>query len=162
MNGYLLGIIGTVLFSSVLTAIVPEGKTSGIIKGVAKLACVIAIVSPVLHFFKTRELGEGFFQENFSKSVIQTDEEYIQYYSEMRIRETENALEKELEENFAIHAEIRIDWALKADMVGSLYEADVIKINRIFVQTDGKQNEEVVNSVWEYLTKNYCSEVLIE
>ncbi len=162
MNGYLLGIIGTVLFSSVLTAIVPEGKTSGVIKGVAKLACVIAIVSPVLHFFKTQDTSEGFFSENFSKSVIQTDGEYIQYYSEMRIRETEKSLREELEKSFGLKAEIRIDWAFDSENHGGSYEVDVIKINRILVTTDGKQNGEVVNSVWEYLTKNYCSEVLIE
>lgn len=161
MNGYLLGIIGTVIFSSVLTAILPEGKTSGVVKGVTKLACVITIVSPVLHFFKTWDIGEGGFEENFSKSVIQTDEAFIQYYSETRIREAENALEKELEKDFGVTAEIDMDWTMDTEtVVGS--SMDVVKIHRIQVKTDGKQNEEVVKSVWEYLTNNYCSEVQIE
>lgn len=161
MNGYLLGIIGTVLFSAVLTAILPEGKTSGVIKGVTKLACVIAIVSPVLHFFKTWDTDNVFFEENFSKSVIQTDEEYIQYYSEMRIGEAEKSLQEEMEKNFGVKGEICIDWTMDTEVIVGT-NVDVVKINRIHFKTDGKQSEEVVKSVWEYLTKNYCSEVQIE
>ena len=50
LNDYLLCVIGTVLICSILTAIAPEGKTSAVIKGVARLTCVLAIISPVLNF----------------------------------------------------------------------------------------------------------------
>lgn len=162
MNGYLLTIIGTVVFSSVLTAILPEGKTSGVVKGVAKLALVLAIVSPILQFFQKGEFREDFLDGNFSKSVIQTDERYIQYYSEMRINETEKVLENDLLKTFGIKTQVCLNWSSEKEIVQGLYTVDAVKINRIQVVTDGKQNEEVVNSVWEYLTKNYCSEVLIE
>ncbi len=161
LSGYLLGLIGTVIFSAVLTAILPEGKTSGVIKGVVKLTCVLAIVSPIVTFFTSTETPDGVIEQNFSKSVIQTDEGYIQYYSEMRIRETEKALENQVKTNFGIQTQINLDWALTTETQGG-YAVEKVKINAIKVVTDGKQNEEVVKSVWEYLTKNYCSEVLIE
>ncbi len=162
MNGYLLTVIGTVIFSSVLTAILPDGKTSGVVKGVAKLALVLVIVSPILQFFQNGDFGEDFLGENFSKSVIQTDERYIQYYSEMRINETEKALENELLKTFGIKTQVCLNWSSENEIVQGVYTVDSVKINRIQVVTDGKQNGEVVKSVWEYLTKNYCSEVLIE
>ena len=51
MNAYVLSVIGTVLISAVLTAIIPEGKTSKVIKGIARLACVLVIVTPIVQFF---------------------------------------------------------------------------------------------------------------
>ena len=71
----------------------------------------------------------------------------------MRVREAESALENELVENQGISAEVSIQWK---------YENEVICIEKIFVKTSEKQDEEVLKDVWEYLTKNYCSEVLIE
>ena len=55
MNEYVLSVIGTVLIASVLTAILPEGKTSGIIKGITRLVCVVAIVAPVVSFCNLRK-----------------------------------------------------------------------------------------------------------
>lgn len=163
MRGYLLGVIGTVLLSALFTAILPEGKTSGVIKGVTKLVCVLAIVAPVLVFFKGGDptAKEKIATTFFGKTGIETDEEVIRYYSELRIKETERLMEKELLSEFSVETEISLAWEY-AENTKEKYSDYQIKITRICVKIKGKLEEEVVKTMWEYLTKNYCSEVLLE
>ena len=92
-------------------------------------------------------------QTIFSQSVIEGQEEFIQYYSETRIEQTQSALEKEILQNYALETKVCLEWSL---------EEDKIKITRIVVNTSGKANGDVINKMSEYLTKNYCSEVKIE
>ncbi len=152
MNGYLLSVIGTVLFAALLTAIVPEGKTSGLVKAIAKSACLLAIVAPIPSYLHS----ENFDKKNtdsqtiFSQTVIETDEDFIKYYSEMRIRATKQALERELKEKFSVETSVELNWT---------YELGEIKITKIIVKM---KNGEENTAMWEYLTKYYCSEVMIE
>ncbi len=161
MNGYLLGVMGTVLLCSLLTAIAPEGKTSAVIKGVARLACVLTIVAPVLSFFKEGKLEENN-GEIFKESVIQTDVAYIQYYSEERVRETEIALINDLTEKGFEVKSVRLEWSLEKESFAEIYSAEHIRILRICVSLPEGVSEEVKTEMCSYLTKNYCSEVLIE
>ena len=163
MSDYLLAVIGTVILSSLLTAIIPEGKTSPLIKAVTRLACVIAIVSPILQFFQSDELNIG--EENsdafFSETGIETEGTFIQYYSEMRVHECETTLQKELENKFTSVDSVKIEWEFEPETVsGSTLK--MIKIVRIYVRLNKQSNEEAIQDMWEYLTQNYCSEVLIE
>ena len=70
MNGYLISVVGTVLLCALLTAILPEGKTANLIKAVAKLACLVAIIAPVPAFLQQSSFGiidknlQNFFGEN--------------------------------------------------------------------------------------------------
>ncbi len=155
MNAYLLTVIGTVLLSAILTAIIPEGKTAGVIKAVAKSVCLLAIVSPIANYLISRNSDEnnGNLQTIFPQTVIQTDDEFIKYYSEMRVRITELALEKELEDKFSVKTSVKFTCE---------YKADDIKILSIYVKTEAGGNEEDKSVMWEYLTKNYCSEVMLE
>lgn len=155
MNGYLLAVMGTILLAAVVTAIVPEGKTAGVVKGMTKLICLLVIVSPILKYLRseTTTNSQNDSQNFFSQSVIQTDESFIKYYSEMRIRNTEAALEKELQEEFDVACAVAISWE---------YDEEEIRITQICVQTQEDSGEEVKRLMWEYLTKNYCSEVLLE
>ena len=41
-------------------------------------------------------------------------------------------------------------------------ENEGVCIKKIYVKTGEEQEEEVLENMWEYLTENYCSEVLIE
>ena len=152
MSGYLLSVIGTVLLAALLTAIAPDGKTSGLIKAIAKSACLLAIVAPIPSYLHSQKFDEKSEQTEtiFSQTVIETDEDFIKYYSEMRIRATEQALEVELKEKFSVETSVKLEWA---------YESDEIKITKIIVKT---KNGEEKTVMWEYLTKNYCSEVMIE
>ena len=156
MKEYLLSIIGTVLFSAILTAILPEGKSAGLIKGIARMACTLAIVAPMLQFFQSGTLSLINLEKYdgiFSQTVIDSESAFIHYYSELRIRETENALEWELEETQGIASKVSIQWT---------NQDEGIYIEKISVKTLEKQDEEALRIMWEYLTKNYCSEVLIE
>ncbi len=156
MNGYLLCVIGTVLVCSILTAITPEGKTSSVIKGIARLACILAIISPVLNFLKTGDVSvfnDKNRQEIFSQEGIEGEETFIQYYSEMRISQTEQALQTEIKDKYKVFAEVTLVWS---------QVEEEIRIDEIQVKLPPKTDEEVKESMWEYLTKNYCSEVLIE
>ncbi len=166
MNGYLIAIIGTVLLSAVLTAVLPDGKTAGVIKGITKLACIIAIVAPIPSFLRAENIFDNFgekntenLDKNVAQSVIQTDGEFIKYYCEMRIRNTEEALEQEIEENFSLVVKVDIDWQFAQENV---YDSDSVQITKITVQSDKKLEEGEKSAVCTYLTKNYCREVLIE
>ena len=160
MNGYLLTIIGTVLISSVFTAILPEGKTANTVKGIAKLVCLLVIISPVLNFLqKGTESGKNS-QTFFSETGIQTDESFIKYYSEMRIRNAETLLEEELYENFSIETEVALQW--KYDTEDGTYDVEKIRITQVQVVVPQETEKEARTNMWEYLSKNYCSEVLIE
>ena len=155
MNGYLLSVIGTVLVSSVLVAIIPEGKTSKVVQGIAKCVCLLAIVAPIPNLLKSLKSDEkgSDSQTIFSQTVIETDEDFINYYSEMRIRAATEDLQTEMQEKFSIDVRITLTWE---------YESEEIRITAITVQTENQLKEEEKTAMWEYLTKNYCSEVLIE
>ena len=73
----------------------------------------------------------------------------------MRIAETERALEKEILTQFSVETSVALSWELETDY-------DLIKIAQIRVMTKEQKEGEVLEKMWEYLTKNYCSEVLIE
>lgn len=165
MNGYLLSVIGTILLSAILTAIVPEGKTSATIKGIAKLACLLVIISPILKYLQTGDTESS--DENseifFSETVIRTDEDFIKYYSEMRIRFTEEDIETELAEEFSVACDVTLEWSYETDENGTeICETDKIRITKMLVRTENVLKEEEKTPMWDYLTKNYCSEVLIE
>ncbi len=160
MTGYLLSVIGTVLICSLLTAIAPEGKTSSLIKGVARLGCILVIVAPALAFFtggKLGKIGENFFDQ----SGIETDGSFIQYYSERRVQDAEAALEKEIEEKYGLQTQVNAEWSLVKEAFGS-YSAEIVQIEKIRIVTPQRTGEEVKKAMREYVEKNYCSEVYIE
>ncbi len=164
MNGYLLTVIGTVLVCTLLTAIAPEGKTSAVIKGIAKLVCVLAIIAPVLQFFQTGSIAEltGNSWKNSEESVIEQDEAFIQYYSEKRVRETETALEAELLEEYGVEVQVTLFWQRENEEVGKGYSLEAIRIQCIEMELPEGVGEEVKRAMQTYVEKNYCREVLIE
>ena len=140
MNRYLLCVIGVVLFSAVLTAVLPNGKTSGTIKTALKLACILVIISPVLEYIKSEKNP----QKNTQISVIQTDEEFIKYYSELRIRLTEERLCEEIYQEFSVNCSVEATWELKK---GEIY------LSKITLDTNGSNVEE--NKIAMFLTNKY-------
>ena len=161
-EGYLLCIVGTTLLCSILTAILPEGKTNAIVKGVAKLICLIAIVSPVPRFLQKEEIFDFFLfdsqektQQELEETVIQTDENFIHYVSELRIKTTESMLEYQVSNTFQVECEIRLACTI-SHTDGSLLP------DKIYLQFLGEVEEEKVHLVVEYLKKQYLCEVQIE
>lgn len=165
LNGYLLSIIGTVLVCSILTAILPSGKTHGVIKGIAKLVCVITIISPIPKFIgnwsffdKNNKKNSGNNTVNLAQTVIPTDESFIKYYCEMRVQNAEISLNEEIKEKFFITATSDITWKFQAE---NDIDSDTIQIVKISVKLENG-DEQTRQAVGEYLRKNYCSEVQIE
>ena len=165
LNGYLACVIGTILVCSLLTAIAPKGKTSDVIVGVCKLACVLAILSPIPFFLAGEEL-EG----NLTKKIlsffegkgIKSDGEFIKYYSELRVKNTEKALQEELKTLYGVQVRVILEWRAEMETFVGVYEVENIRIDRICVFCEEGVSEEVKRDMNGYLSKNYCSEVLIE
>ena len=150
IDAYLLSVIGTILLGAFLTAILPEGKTSLIVRAMTRLVCLLVIISPVLNFLNAEKAQD---EKNFTKSVIQTDEAFIQYYSELRIQNAESAIATELADVFQTPCSVTIRWAL---------ELGEIKVQEIILTVEEDCEEEVKARMCEYVMKNYCSEVLLE
>ena len=164
MSGYVLSVIGAVLLCAVLTAILPDGKMSVIIKSITRLVCVIAIISPILVFLRRGEYGND--TENslnyFGESVIVDGDGFIQYYRERRIQETQTVLKRDIKEKYQVDAQITLSWRIVTEEYANYYPLDKIQITKIHVHGIEQQTEEVKKQMWEYLVENYCSEVLIE
>ena len=64
----------------------------------------------------------------------------------------EEALEEELLKKYGLTVEAVFDWIIEKE----------IKIERIHIKLPKNADGEVKREMLEYLTKNYCSEVLIE
>ena len=164
LKEYVISVIGIVIISAVLVVIIPEGKTSGMIRGIAKTACVAVIIAPIIQFFQAGEVPSFFYknsQEIFSQSGIETDEKFIQYYSEMRIMETQEKLQKELQEKYGVHTQVALDWEWRASTENKNYTNEIY-ITKIYVCGMENQADIMKNEVREYLLKSYCSEVQIE
>ena len=154
MNGYLLSVIGTILLSALLTAILPNGKTSAVIKAITKLACLLVIISPVFSYIQAETgTSNGNSSKNLSQSVIQTDESFITYYSEMRIQNAQAQLENEIKEKFGLDCKVVFTWE---------YDKENIRIIKLTVQPQTEISERQNSELYEYLTNDYCSEVVIE
>lgn len=160
MSEYLLGVIGTILLCALLSAVVPSGKTSAIIKAVAKLACTLAIVAPVLRYFTSGNVDSPISSEIFQETGIEKETAFIQYYSEMRIRQAERDLEACLKSELGVEAEILLAWKL-SELSAGKYAAQEIFVERISVYPTETLSEEKQREVLAYLTKNYDSEVWI-
>ena len=121
LSGYVLTVLGTVLLSAIVTCVIPNGKTAVLIKSVTKLLCIFAIISPILNYFQNGL--DGIFEENLNKSVINTDDTYIDYCSKKAIENAEETLEKRLIEEYELTANVALIWEYCLDETG---EKDVI------------------------------------
>ena len=153
MNEYLLSVIGIVLFSSVLIAVLPSGKTGVVIRGIARIACVITILSPVVHFFVDAGELDGFFREK----GIETEVSFIEYCSKERIEEAEEMLKKELSEKYEGVEKVELQWKNEAIYYGG-YTASGVKIERIFVYLNKEMTNSACEEMIEYLFNQYGCE----
>ena len=164
MKEYLLQVVGITLICSILTAVIPRGRNINIICGVAKMICILVIVAPLLNLLKNRNQNnfDEVYQKIFSDSVIETDGDFIKYYSESTVAYIEQELEREILEKYAFTVFVTLDWEYEEALFQELYSDFKVKIIQIRVDTNEDLNEEEKNVVWKFLTNNYYSEVLIE
>ena len=167
MSAYLLAIIGIVLLSSILSVVLPGGKTAKFIKGIAKLCCLAVILAPVLSFF--RENGDGKINFPFfsSETVIETDDAFIDYCSTKRVENAEEDFEEKMEELFSVRVEATLLWEYCGavteggeDGYLSVYEGTEIKITKVLLKDiEGNIDEEVREKMKEHITEKYGCEV---
>lgn len=164
MNGYVLTVMGTVLISSILTMLAPNGKCSSIIKNMTKLVCLVVLIAPIPNLLGEKNLFDGIRGENTEQAdvflkddSINVDEEFINYYCELRVRETQTALKKDILARFNVVADVILSWGF---VDGT--DVDGLKITKITVKIPQTVEEGIKKKMCTYLTDNYCSEVLIE
>ncbi|MBQ4052808.1 MAG: hypothetical protein IJD33_00545 [Clostridia bacterium] len=153
MSGYLLSVIGIVLFSSILIAVLPNGKTADMIRGITRIACVITMLSPVVYFFVDGGNFDGFFGEK----GIETEAAFIQYCSEERIEQAEILLQKELSEKYDGIHKIEMQWESEAIHFGG-YTANGVKIVKIVVFVNQALSDHIEREIIEYLFNQYGCE----
>ena len=155
MKEYLLGVVGTVLLSAVLTGILPKGKTVVLVEGIARLVCILSIIAPIITYFydgNTSYFDEKAEEVFFSQSVIEREQSFIKYYSGLRVKETERLLERELYERFQVEIKISLSY----ENVEIDEGIDSVKITKIYGKTTGTVKEGVLEEIKAYLVKNYC------
>jgi hypothetical protein len=150
MNEYLLGVVGTVLFASVLQAILPSGKSTQLLQAILRIACITVILTPIVRFFVEWENLEGIFVE----SSIQGNEGFIQYCREQRIEDAESFIENDLEKRYSISCEVRLDWKLQEVVFGEYTEKEIF-VEKIIVQTLNQSNSVLQREVETYLWDTY-------
>ena len=153
MSGYLLSVIGIVLFSSVLIGVLPNGKTGDMIRGVTRIACVITMISPVVYFF----VDGGKLDVFFGEKGIETEAAFIQYCSEERIEQAEILLQKEFSEKYDGIHKVEIQWGSEAIHFGG-YTANGVKIIKIVVFVNQALSNNVQQEMIEYLFNQYGCE----
>lgn len=170
MSAYLLAIIGIVLLSSILSVVLPGGKTAKFIKGIAKLCCLAVILAPILGFFRGNGDGNIKFPFFSSETVIETDDAFIDYCSTKRIENAEAELKKKLEETFSVEVEVTLLWEYRSSMTESesasndnylsVYQGKEIKITKALLK-DSRDNigGEVKKKMTEHIVKEYGCEV---
>ena len=148
MSEYLLSIVGIVFLSAIVNAILPEGKTSGMVKSVLKLLCVLVILTP---FAKIVQKGGAGIENYFSQSVIKIDENFIEYCSEKAISAAQTKIEEEIFQEFGQQSSVKLDWRYsQVETQGGMME-----IVYIYVQS----SEENQAEIQEYLCKKYGCKV---
>lgn len=162
LSGYLLCIIGTTLVSSILLAILPEGKSSSMVKGMAKLVCIVSIVSPIpkligqetfLELFQSQTTEKN--SQQFTESVINTDEVFIDYVSELRIENACWTIERQIYLKFDIECNVRVDCVI-------LSETAKMQLNSIYLQSSSTINAKTAEEIIAYLKEIYLCEVQLE
>ncbi|MBQ4268434.1 MAG: hypothetical protein IJB97_02155 [Clostridia bacterium] len=153
MNAYILSVLGIVLFSSMITVMIPDGKTAGFIKGIARLVCVFAIVAPLINFFQNgAKNGNG--ENIFLNSVIKTDEAYIDYCSKISIKTAEKQVIQTVEKEYGIACEIQFQWQYAEKTTDGLngfflvhYEGKAVKVTEIQIRFPSETPEETQNEI---------------
>ncbi|MBR1925864.1 MAG: stage III sporulation protein AF [Clostridia bacterium] len=121
VSGYLLSVVGVVLFSIVLDLILSDGTTKKYIKSIMSLILIFVLVSPLPKIIKND------LDFSFINSSVKLNEEYQNVVFEQQKNQTEKDLEKFLFNEGFKNIKITI-WA---DNLNGF------KINTIFVDLTG-------------------------
>ena len=121
MDAYILSVCGAVIISSLVTILLPDGKTGKFINGVLKLFCLLVILVPLFVFFKN---GSCETAGSAAEGEISLDEEFIGDFYDEFANEEARAVEKKIEEELSVTVTAQIEW----DFVDYAYEVSKVKI----------------------------------
>ena len=131
MTEYLLSVTAIVILSTILSNILPSGKTAGVVKGIFRLCVYLVILSPVVVFINTYSTkNEHFFEKYFDERVIKTSDVYIEYCSEKTVAEAERLIEEKLKEDYSIATCVTVIVSETTDKILKV-EKIVIEVNDI-------------------------------
>lgn len=149
MNNWLSSIAIIVLFSSIIIMILPEGKTSFLIKSILSIVVSLSIVSPIKSF-----LTGDFNANSFSQNDVMLQEEYLFYVSNIKIESYKDNINNLLNDigvtSSTINFEYKIDdfYRLTIDKVDINLKNAVINsdLERIYlIESIKKQISEYLN-----------------
>lgn len=157
MKEYLLGVAGIVLFSSVLLAVLPNGKMNELIKNIARMACLLCILSPFVDLFIKNEKISSYFEE----SGIEMQLDFIQYSNEVRVSKAENLLKSEVQNIAPAVSDLAIIWSSVALKNESTLE-EKIRIDEIIIFVSEQLSSNEIASIYSHLSSEYgCKNIQI-
>ncbi len=160
MNDYILSVVGVVLVSALLTAILPEGKTNGLIKSVAKVACVFTIVAPIINYFGGDKKLKN--EEFFLETVINSDLDFIDYCSKISVNNAKDELEDYLFQESGVIINAELLWRYQegeTQVFGTSYDDRKVKIYKALLTANESLNETLKQTVEELVKKTGIDEV---
>ncbi len=101
MKTYILAIAGIVLLSAVVSVIAPSGKMGKFIKGAMRLAILVVLISPFANWIGGKQLS-------IPTASVGEDSNYLQYCAKRLSEEDEKAIEKFLQQEFSVIAEVEV------------------------------------------------------
>ena len=157
MSEYLLSVVGVAFLASIVNSVIPDGKTSGMVKTTMKMLCMVVILTP---FAKIISKEPQSFENYFTQSSIKIDESYIEYCSEKAILVAQTQIEKELFHEFGVQAFVEIDWEYEHEDAKTW--TNEIKISCVCVSLNENVSSKVQANISEYITNRYGCKAVIE
>ena len=121
IKGWVITICSVVLLTTIITIIVPNGKTAKVIKGVFALLTTLIIISPI-----SNVVNNGFSFNSFENgNIIEIQQEFIDYIGGKRVEEYKKGCDKILTDIGISNAQIEIKYTLDDNNVFSIKNVNV-------------------------------------
>lgn len=163
MTGYLLSIIGIVLFCGLLCAILPEGKLSDSVKTACKLSVLAVFAAPIAAFLMGLKTGDNLLIENSNQAVIKLDSSFIDYCCKSRVESLKKQILSTLQDVRSEIAFVEIEWEYESVQTDEAYlksyDETKIKITKICIFITSGLGEKWQVELEEKMQKEYGCEV---
>jgi len=121
IKGWVITICAVVLLTTIITILVPNGRTSFVIKGVFSLLTTLIIISPICQV-----VNNGFSFNDFTlENPIEIQDDFVDYIGTKRAEEYKNGCEKILVELGITKPEIEINYIIDENYNFSIKNAIV-------------------------------------
>lgn len=152
--------IGITLLSAFLLNVLPQGKTNKTVKGAIRAACLLVVITPILSLFQAfiKKGNSGdFFEDFFSKSVIQTDSNYIDYCREKTVENAENSLKRQLEKKFSVFLSVELKCRVEQASYSSA-KGEWLVVEKAILTAKSTVEQPLKEEITAYILKEYAAE----